>query len=300
MTESNTRCGFVALVGRPNVGKSTLINTLVGEKISIVTPKPQTTRHRIVGVRNFEHCQILFVDTPGLRDGHHNAMGQTMNRNADSSMADADIVLFVTDASGLRKADRHVLDRVKRHGIETIAVLNKIDLTKSKSQLLPLLDALGKEHDFSAVVPLSARNGSNIDSLLQLLVERLPESPWLYPADQLSDRSLSFRIGELIREKLMMALSEEVPYGIAVEVARLIEKEEGLEVDATIWVEKDSQKPIVIGKKGERLKQVGTAARIELKRREGRPVHINLWVKVKKNWADSARSLSALGYEVGQ
>jgi GTP-binding protein Era len=165
--------------------------------------------------------------------------------------------------------------------------------------MLPLLAELGALHDFQAVVPISARNGDNVAHLLEVLTGYLPESPWLYPADQLSDRSPGFRVGELIREKLMMALSEEVPYGIAVEVERLADVDGVLEIDATIWVEKDSQKPIVIGRKGERLKQVGTAARLELKRTQGKPVHLKLWVKVKKNWADSERALAALGYEVG-
>ncbi len=300
MNDITTRCGFVALVGRPNVGKSTLTNALVGEKVSIVTPKPQTTRHRILGVRNEGDCQILIVDTPGMRSGRQNLMGQTMNRNADTSIADADIALFVVDAAGLTKPDRHVLDRVISHGVPAVAIINKVDVKKSKAALLPLLNELSTLHEFEAIVPLSARTGDNLDALLGVLSERLPLSPWLYPADQSSDRDQAFRIGELIREKLMMALSEEVPYGLTVEIEKLEESDEGLEAHATIWVGKDSQKPIVIGKQGGILKSVGRAARLELKRNLGKPVHINLWVKVKKNWADHERSLSALGYEVGK
>jgi GTP-binding protein Era len=300
MKTPETRCGFVALVGRPNVGKSTLTNALVGEKVSIVTPKPQTTRHRILGVRNEGDCQILIVDTPGMRSGRQTLMGQTMNRNAETSIADADFALFVVDAAGLNKADEHVLERIKRYRVPVIAVVNKVDLKKAKQALLPLLAALGEKHDFEAIVPLSARTGDNLPALLSVLSERLPAGPWLYPKDQSSDRDLAFRIGELIREKLMMALSEEVPYGLTVEIERLQESDSGLEAHATIWVGKDSQKPIVIGKQGQILKKVGSAARVELKRSLGKPVHLNLWVKVKKNWADHERSLSALGYEVGK
>ncbi|MFK7887010.1 MAG: GTPase Era [Gammaproteobacteria bacterium] len=301
MTESNTRCGFVALVGRPNVGKSTLTNAMVGEKISIVTPKPQTTRHRILGVRNEGDTQILIVDTPGIRSGRQNLMGQTMNRNADTSIADADLVLFLVDANGgLTKPDMHVLDRVARNTVPCVAVVNKVDVKKAKGGLLPLIQELSGKHEFDAIVPISARTGDNVDALLQVIRDRLPESPWLYPKDQSSDRDLAFRVGELIREKLMMALTEEVPYGLTVEVAKMEDTEEGMEVHATIWVGKDSQKPIVIGKKGHVLKQVGTLARVELKKTLGKPVHLNLWVKIKKNWADHERSLAALGYEVGQ
>ncbi len=300
MNDINTRCGFVALVGRPNVGKSTLTNTLVGEKISIVTPKPQTTRHRILGVRNEGDSQILIIDTPGIRSGRQNLMGQTMNRNADTSIADADIALFLVDAAGLTKHDRHVLDRVVSYGVPAIAIVNKVDLKKDKAALLPLLNELSTLHDFEAIVPISARRGDNLPALLEEVCKRLPTSPWLYPADQSSDRDLAFRIGELIREKLMMALSEEVPYGLTVEIEKLEESDDGLEAHATIWVGKDSQKPIVIGKQGSVLKKIGSAARLELKRNLGKPVHLNLWVKVKKNWADHERSLSALGYEVGK
>ncbi|MFK8015112.1 MAG: GTPase Era [Gammaproteobacteria bacterium] len=300
MPEIKTRCGFVALVGRPNVGKSTLTNALVGEKVSIVTPKPQTTRHRILGVRNEGDCQILIVDTPGMRTGRQNLMGQTMNRNADTSIADADIALFVVDAAGLTKPDEHVLERVAGHRVPAIAVINKVDIKKSKAGLLPLLQQVSEKHDFEAIVPLSARTGDNLPALLEEVCKRLPLSPWLYPADQSSDRDLAFRVGELVREKLMMALSEEVPYGLTVEVEKLDDSDEGLEAHATIWVGKDSQKPIVIGKNGHILKKVGSAARIELKRTLRKPVHLNLWVKIKKNWADHERSLSALGYEVGQ
>ena len=298
--ELETRCGFVALVGRPNVGKSTLTNALVGEKVSIVTPKPQTTRHRILGVRNEGDCQILIVDTPGMRTGRQNLMGQTMNRNADTSIADADLVLFLVDASGMTKPDEHVLTRIARHDVPAIAIVNKVDIKQSRAGVLPLLQKLSTLHEFDAIIPLSARTGDNLDALLDEVCKRLPPSPWLYPADQSSDRDLAFRIGELVREKLMMALSEEVPYGLTVEIEKLEDLEKGLEAHATIWVGKDSQKPIVIGKNGQILKKVGSAARIELKRSLRKPVHLNLWVKVKKNWADHERSLSALGYEVGQ
>ena len=298
MSESPSRCGFVALVGRPNVGKSTLLNTLIGEKISIVTPKPQTTRHRIVGVKNHGPCQILFVDTPGLRAGRQNLMGQTMNRSAEQSVADSDLALFVVDTGGIDEADRHALQRLVRYDVPALGVLNKIDRVKSRSQLLPALAELDKLHGFEAVVPVSALTGDNVDVLLDLIVERLPESPWLYPRDQVSDRGESFRAGELIREKLMFALDKEIPYGLSVEIERLKHADDGVEIDAIVWVERESQKPIVIGKQGHQIRDVGRAARLEMKAAYGKRVHLNLWVKVKKNWADSERSLQALGYEV--
>lgn len=298
MTESARRCGFVALAGRPNVGKSTLVNRLIGSKISIVTPKPQTTRHRIVGVRNDVDTQFLFVDTPGLQSGRQSLMGQTMNRNAETSMADADIVLFVVDSAGITPADEHVLETIKRHDVPIVAVLNKIDRIKARSKLLPLLDDLSKRHTFKAVVPIAALDGDNVEALLAVLREAMPEGPWLYPDDQLSDRGDAFRAGELIREKLMMALEDEVPYGLAVEIDRMGPGERGMHIDATIWVERESQKPIVIGKKGERLKEIGRAARLDIRGMLRQRVHLTLWVKVKKNWSDNERSLQSLGYEI--
>ncbi|MEM6641242.1 MAG: GTPase Era [Pseudomonadota bacterium] len=300
MTErTETVCGFVALAGRPNVGKSTLTNALVGQKVSIVTPKPQTTRHRILGVRNQGHAQILLVDTPGMRRGRQNLMGQTMNRNADTSIADADLCLLMIDDTGLNKPDRHVLKRIADYGTPCIAVVNKLDRVRDKSRLLPILDTLAEAHEFAALIPISARTGDNLDVLLGEIVSRLPQSPWLYPADQISDRDLAFRAAELVREKLMMALSEEVPYGLTVDIARLVENDEGYEIHATIWVGKDSQKPMVIGKNGHVLKKVGRAARIELARALDKSVHLELWVKIKRHWADHERSLAALGYDVG-
>jgi GTP-binding protein Era len=296
-TEPPFRAGFAALVGRPNVGKSTLLNALVGEKLSIVTSRPQTTRHRVLGVLNRPGVQLAFVDTPGLHLGEKRALNRAMNRTAASALADADLVVFVVEGMRFYEEDEAVLRRIRESGRKSIAVINKVDLIYPKDQLLPVVAELAGKHGFLDVVPVSAEKNVNLDRLIGVIGSHLPESPELFPPEQRTDRGIEFQISETIREKLTMELVEEVPYGIAVEIEKQSEVEGQLIIDAIIWVDRAGQKPIVIGAKGERLKRVGQKARQELNARLGRRLHLNLWVKVREDWADDARALAQLGME---
>jgi len=294
---SDFRSGFAALVGRPNVGKSTLLNALVGAKLSIVTPRPQTTRHRILGVLTLPAAQIAFVDTPGLHVKAARALNKAMNRTATAALEDADLVVLVVEALRWTGEDSLALERIVRAGRPVIAAVNKIDRVRPRERLLPYLAELTSQHAFLALVPVSALRGDNIEDLQRTIVAHLPRSPALFPDGELTDRGMSFRIAETIREKLTLELNQEVPYGIAVEVERLEEEEGLLTVDAAIWVDREGQKPIVIGARGERLKRVGRTARLALNEMLGRRLHLNLWVKVRENWADNARALRELGVE---
>jgi GTP-binding protein Era len=292
------RCGFAALVGRPNVGKSTLLNALTGQKISIVTPRPQTTRHRVLGLVNLPDAQIAFVDTPGLHRQQGRALNRAMNRTAAAAALDADVVVLVVEALRFGDEDGLALSRATESGHPVIAVVNKIDTVRQRERLLPYLAELGARHAFAEVVPVSARDARDVQRLVQVIARHLPESPPLFPADQVTDRSENFRIAENIREKLTLELHEELPYGIAVEVESRSEEEDGqLVVHAVIWVDREGQKPIVIGARGERLKRIGTQARQELNTLLGRRLHLELWVKVREDWADNAQALRQLGME---
>jgi GTP-binding protein Era len=296
-SQSEFRSGFAALVGRPNVGKSTLLNALVGQKLSIVTPRPQTTRHRIVGISHLPNAQIAFVDTPGLHQHGSRALNRAMNRTASTSLNDADLVVLVVDATKWTAEDDLALERVAASGLPAIAAVNKIDQVRPRDRLLPYIATLSKRHEFAAVVPISALKSDNVDALRKTIAEHLPVAPAMYADGELTDRSLEFRIAEMIREKLTLELNQEVPYGVAVEVEQMAEQDGQLTVDASIWVDREGQKPIVIGAKGERLKRVGRSARIALNDLLGRRLHLNLWVKVRENWADNARALKHLGLE---
>jgi GTPase len=291
------RAGFAALVGRPNVGKSTLLNALVGEKLSIVTSRPQTTRHRVLGVLNRPGVQLAFVDTPGLHLGEKRALNRAMNRTAAAALADADLVVFVVEAMRFYEEDEAVLQRIRDSGRESIAVISKVDMIYPKDQLLPFVAQLAGMHGFLDVVPVSAEKGVNLDRLIDVISARLPESAELFPQDQRTDRGVDFQISETIREKLTMELVEELPYGIAVEIEKKSEIDGQLVIDAIIWVDRAGQKPIVIGAKGSRLKRIGQKAREELNTRLGKRLHLNLWVKVREDWADDARALAQLGME---
>ena len=295
---SEHRCGLVAVIGRPNVGKSTLINAIMGRKVSIVTAKPQTTRHRILAVHTTPETQIIFVDTPGLHRKAGKAMNRLMNRTAANALADADVVLFVSDATHWTAADDDVIKRLRKVDAPIIAVLNKVDKVQPKEKLLDAIALMSARHDFTEILPLSALKHDNLDALLSLLPPFLPESPPLFPEDMYTDRSREFHAAEVIREKLTLMLHQELPYGLTVQVERYLEEEAGLTINAVIWVERDSQKGIVVGKNGSLLKKVGRAARLELKEQLQRNVHLELWVKVKSNWADNEKDLMNLGYEV--
>jgi len=292
------RCGFVAVVGRPNVGKSTLINAVMGSKISIVTAKPQTTRHRILAVHTTDDLQIVFVDTPGLHRKAEKAMNRMMNRTAASALADADLILFMTEAARWTDEDGDVLRRIQSATAPVIAVLNKVDLVHPKEKLLAAMSDMDGRNDFADILPISASKDDNLDTLMSLIPQYLPLSPQLFPSEMLTDRSKEFQAAEVIREKLTLSLHQELPYGLTVQIERFESEDTRIAIDAIIWVERDSQKGIVVGKGGGVLKRVGTAARIELKGQLGRPVHLELWVKVKDNWADSEKDLMSLGYDL--
>lgn len=297
MTATEFRCGFVAVIGRPNVGKSTLINAITGNKISIVTPKPQTTRHRILGVDTHENYQAIYVDTPGLHRQANRAMNKLMNRTATNALLDADLVLFVSEAGRFTDEDQDVLDRLKAVSVPVIAILNKIDKVHPREVLLEAISVMAERHEFAELVPMSARQRDDVLRLQELVPPYLPVSPPLFPADMLTDRNEEFRAAEIVREKLMMALRQEVPYGLTVEIERLQKDEGGIEIHAVIWVERDSQKGIVVGKGGNTLKRVGRAARLDLKDQLQCNVHLEMWVKVKSNWADNEKDLLNLGFE---
>jgi GTP-binding protein Era len=298
MTENpEFRCGFAALVGRPNVGKSTLLNALIGQKLSIVTPRPQTTRHRIIGIAQLPEAQIAFVDTPGLHHPGRRALNKSMNRTAAAALEEADLVVLVVEALAWRAEDDLALARLARSGRPALVAVNKVDRVRPRERLLPYLGELARRHDFLALVPVSALKSQHLEELRRLIAAHLPASPPLFPRDQVTDRGLEFRIAEMIREKLTLELNQELPYGIAVEVERLAEEEGRLVVDAAVWVDREGQKPIVIGAGGARLKRVGRSARMTLNELLGRRLHLNLWVKVRENWADNARALRELGLE---
>ncbi len=286
----------MAVVGRPNVGKSTLVNALSGSKVSIVTPKPQTTRHRILGVRSTADCQIIFIDTPGLHDAGRKAMNRLMNRAALHAIQDADLLLFMVEANRWTAGDQRALERLAGTTRPVIALLNKIDKVHPKEELLRAIDDVSHKSEFAEVIPVSARQGANLDRLLAAIPRYLPQSPPYFPPGTVTDRSDEFRAGELVREKLTLCLRQEVPYGLTVQMEKFERVNKGLEVAGLIWVERDSQKGIVVGKDGSLLKKVGRAVRLELKEQYRVPVHVELWVKVKENWADSDEQLRRLGY----
>lgn len=297
MSDTPYHCGFVAVVGRPNVGKSTLVNTILGSKISIVTPKPQTTRHRILGVDSHAEFQTIYIDTPGLHRKAGKAMNRMMNRTAANALIDADVIMFVTEANRWTVEDQDVLERLQTTSAPVIAVMNKIDKVHPREMLLQAIAEMSARYEFNEVVPISARSNDNVDRLVGLVPGFLPESPPLYPQEMITDRSQNFRIAEVVREKLTLALRQEVPYGLTVQVERFAQDDNGIEINAIIWIDRDSQKGIVVGKGGRLLKKVGRAARLELKAEFGVPVHLELWVKVKDNWSDNEQELLRLGYE---
>jgi len=293
------RCGYVALIGRPNVGKSTLMNQLIGQKISITSNKPQTTRHRIIGIRSEADYQAVFVDTPGIHLQAKKAVNRYMNRAAKSALDDVDLVVFVIEAGRWTPEDEHVLRQLKGVKQPVILALNKIDFIKDKDALLPLLQQLSGKHDFAALVPLSALKRTNLGEVLKVIAAQLPENPPLYDDDQITDRSSRFLAAEIVREKLMRTLGQELPYALTVEIEQFKEEENLLDIAALIWLERESQKSIVIGKGGELLKKVGQQARADMEALFQSKVFLRLWVKVKEGWSDDERALSSLGYTEG-
>ena len=295
-TES-LRCGYVAIVGRPNVGKSTLLNHLLGQKISITSRKPQTTRHQVLGIKTDRQHQIIFVDTPGLHSDADKAINRYMNRAASSAIRDVDVIVFVVDRTAWTSEDQMVLEQVQRSGLPVILAINKVDLLADKSQLLPHLQLLADKADFAAVMPLSALQQHNVEQLEQEILQFLPESEHFFPEDQITDRSQRFLAAEIVREKIMRQLGEELPYAVTVEIEEFALDGAVLHISAVILVERKGQKKILIGEKGSRLRSIGTDARVDMERLFDAKVMLRLWVKVKSGWSDDERALRSLGYD---
>ncbi len=294
---AESRCGYVAIVGRPNVGKSTLLNHLIGQKLSITSRRPQTTRHQVLGICTAGVVQSIYVDTPGIHKAATRAINRYMNRAAVSVLDDVDVVIFVVDALKWTEDDALVLERLGSTKCPVILAVNKIDELADKTVLLPHLQWLGQQREFAEIVPISARGGHNVDTLARLVAARLPKRPHVFGPDELTDRTQRFLASELIREKVMRQLGDEIPYQLAVEIEQFREEPGLYRIHAAILVEKDGQKAIVIGRGGERLKNIGTQARLDMEKLFGCKVMLELWVKVRGGWADDERALKSLGYD---
>jgi len=288
--------GYAVLVGRPNVGKSTLLNRLLGQKLAITSHKPQTTRHRIMGIRTQDEGQIVFVDTPGIHDRGDKAMNFYLNRAAHTALQDVDLLIFVVQALAWTEEDERVLEAVVRAGIPAIAAVNKVDLVPKKDELLPFIQNLTERHGFVEVVPVSARDGDNAEVLAESVLSRLPEGEPIFPDDQISDRSERFFAAELLREQLIRRYHQELPYAVTVEIERFEEENGRYNIGAVIWVERDSQRVILLGKGGLAMKETATAARKEMMDFFQTRVHLEVWIKVKKSWSSDEASLVRLGY----
>lgn len=293
-----TKCGYAAIIGRPNVGKSTLLNCLLQKKISITTAKPQTTRCQILGIKTKGEVQIVYIDTPGLHHAEKFAMNRYMNRLASSVIMDADVIVFMIEALRWTEDDQLALDKLTHTKAPVILAINKVDTVKDKSQLLPFIDKIKQKFDFKFIIPFSAKRADNVDALENEIIKLLPENPHFFPDEQVTDKTERFQVAELIREKLIQLTGQEVPYSTTVEIESYKQTEKKLmDISAIIWVEREGQKAIVIGKNGERLKKIGTQARKEMETLLGEKVFLRLWVKVKNNWTNDERVLKSLGYE---
>ena len=297
MTDDKTYCGFVAIVGRPNVGKSTLLNKLLGQKVSITSRKPQTTRHRILGIDTQGAYQTIFVDTPGLHIEEKRAINRLMNRAATSSLGDVEMVVFVVDGTQWTADDDMVLNKLRYMQCPVVLAVNKVDVIKDKEILLPHLQMSAQKGNFAEILPISAEKGTNVEKIRDMAKRLLPEGQHYFPDDYITDRSSRFMASEIIREKLMRFTGEELPYSVTVEIERFKVEDDGLfHINALILVEREGQKKMVIGNKGEKLKVIGTEARLDMERLFGQRVFLELWVKVKSGWADDERALRSLGY----
>lgn len=292
----NKRCGYVALVGRPNVGKSTLLNHILGQKISITSRKPQTTRHRIHGIKTVAGTQTIYVDTPGIHADQPKAINKQMNRCAATVLRDVDVIVLLIDRLRWMPEDELVLSHLGDVQAPVILAINKVDQVDDKQALLPFIEDVAARYPFKHIVPVSALKGSNLDTLERLIGENLPSGDHFFPPDQVTDRNLRFIAAELIREKIMRQLGQELPYAVAVEIEQFSEQGGVFHVDAAVLVERAGQKAIVIGKGGERLKKIGTDARLDMEQSFDAKVMLNLWVKVRSGWSDDERALQSLGY----
>ncbi|WP_027330749.1 GTPase Era [Marinimicrobium agarilyticum] len=296
-TQPPSRCGYVAIVGRPNVGKSTLLNHMLGQKVSITSRKPQTTRNNVQGIKTEGSNQIIFVDTPGLHQGQKKAINRYMNQAATTAIKDVDVVVFLVDRLTWTEEDEMVALRLENLSCPIILAINKVDKVEQKESLLPHLQKLGERFPKAEIIPLSALKNTNLDRLEDLIVERLPEGVHFYPEDQLTDRSSRFMAAEMVREKITRQLGDELPYQMAVEIEEFKDEERVLHISAVVLVEREGQKRILIGERGERIKQIGQQARLDMEKLFEKKVMLKLWVKVKSGWSDDSRALRSLGYD---
>ena len=295
--DPDSRCGFVAIVGRPNVGKSTLLNHILGQKLSITSRKPQTTRHQVLGIKTDGPVQAIYVDTPGMHEEEPRALNRYMNRAASSALVDVDVVVFVVDQLAWTPADELVLDKLSRVRCPVILAVNKVDKLANREQLLPHIEMLSKKREFAEIIPLSALKETNLAPLEAAVGRFLPKSVHFYPDDQITDRSERFLASEIVREKITRQLGAEVPYSVAVEIEQFKHEGKTLHIAALILVEREGQKKIIIGDKGARLRRIGQEARLDMERLFGSKVMLRLWVKVKRGWANSERALRSLGMD---
>ncbi len=290
------RCGYIAIVGRPNVGKSTLMNKLIGAKISITSRKAQTTRHRITGIQTRDKAQFIYIDTPGFQTRHNNALNKTLNRTVSNTLVSCDVVLFIVEAGSFDTADQQVLEQIPK-GVPVILVINKADKIKDKALLMPFAQKVAAERDFAAIVPVSARQGFQLDQLEAEIRTYLPNNAPIFSEDDITDRSEKFLATEIVREKVFRYVGDELPYTSTVVLEKFEQEGQLRRIFAAILVERDMHKAMVIGNKGARLKEISTTARLDMEKLFGGPVYLEIWVKVKSGWADNEAGLRAYGYE---
>ena len=290
------KCGYVALIGRPNVGKSTLMNHMLGQKISITSRKPQTTRHRILGIKTTESGQIVFMDTPGMHQVEKKALNRYLNKTADITMSGVDVIVWLIDGFSWHEYEEKILSKLGNVGLPVILAVNKVDKVKNKEDMLAFLQQAQQRFPFQAILPISALKNTHLDELENCILETFSESELIYPEDQVTDRSMRFMAAEIVREKLTRRLGDELPYALTVEIERYEELKNITKIYAIIWVERSTQKNIVIGKQGEMLKKIGTDARLDIEKLIEQKVYLQCWVKVKKGWSNNERALQSLGF----
>jgi len=296
MGKVSFKSGYVALIGAPNAGKSTLLNHLLGQKISITSRKPQTTRHRILGIKSTVDSQVVYVDTPGMHLGGKRALNKYLNRTADASMLGVDVIVWLKDDMRWDDTDASILNKLKQAGTPVVLAINKIDKIADKDKLLPFIEKISQQYDFQSIIPISALMGNQLEAFEKLILNLLPESVPLFPEDQITDRSERFMAAEIIREKLTRRLGQEIPHSLSISIDQFKVEEKIIRIYAIIWVEREGQKNIVIGNKGAGLKDIGVKAREDLEVLLDSKVYLNLWVKVKKGWSENEREIISLGY----
>jgi len=300
MSLKNKKSGYISIVGKTNVGKSTLLNEILGQKVAITSRKPQTTRHRLLGIKTIADSQMIFIDTPGFHKGHKRALNQYMNKVASSAMKGVDVLIYVIEGLNWTEEDQELMSQIPEGYETSILVINKTDKIKQKEDLLPFIGSMSELNKFSDIIPLSALKKQNVSSLVDSILLKIPEGDHIYPSDQVVDVSERFLASEIIREKCITRVGDELPYRISVAIDKFKEEDKITHIDATLFVEKSSQKGMLIGSSGSKLKSIGTAARLELEEVLQTKIMLNLWVKVKSGWTDDEAMLSTMGYDLGK